>query len=190
MTKRKLPETSKVLVFIGPSGVGKSTIVRSLVGTGALELTRTWTDREPRAGENEIEHEFVSPVEFDELTRKGFFAHEPITLFGLPYRYAMPWILQPAPNKIPGVMSRVMALKTLNQLYPNRLIYQIEAPKDLVAERLLARHSHGVPLGSRLRDYESEIKAGRRIAHRIFTNIDSLESLLAKMLTAISQDFE
>jgi hypothetical protein len=93
-----LPFDAPVLLFIAPSGTGKSTIVRRLVKDGLVELTPTWTDRPARDGEEELEHVIVTSDELDRKAAEGYFAHEPIYLFNLPYRYASPKIPVPKVN--------------------------------------------------------------------------------------------
>lgn len=58
-----------VLVVIGPSGSGKSSLVQALAKTGEIAVHPTWTTRPPRADECEgcVEHRFFSEQAFAEL---------------------------------------------------------------------------------------------------------------------------
>lgn len=190
LNQNLLPADSRVLVFIGPSGAGKSTVVKLLAEAGLIEITPTWTDRPLRPNEAELEHKFVSSDEFDRLVKQNFFAHEPLQLFGLPYRYAIPLIKTPTSAKVPAFMSRVMAVDLADQIYPNRIIYQIEAPLSKIRARLLQREQSGIELGTRLNNIEKEIQAGRSIADRIFQNDQSLKQLADKIARAIKEDFK
>jgi guanylate kinase len=189
MTEQLLPPDASVLVIIGPSGVGKSAIVRELVDIDLIDLTPTWTDRPPRSEENELEHAFVTSERFDQLVEEDFFSHPPLTFFNLPYRYAVPKLRMPRPDQTPAVMARISARPLIDKLYPNRIFYQIEAPYKLVASRLEERAQTGDQLGSRLTDYDIEISQGREVARRTFMNDGPLSSVLRQIIDAISEDF-
>jgi guanylate kinase len=182
-----LPRTSPILAIIGPSGAGKSTIVERLVEKGILEITPTWTDRPPRGSEKELEHVFVAPGELDQKVNEGYFAHDPIRLFNLPHRYASPKIAAPKSNKVPCVMVRAAVMPLVDKLYPNRIVYQIEAPKDVVKSRLQSRNEQ--ELGRRFTDYQQEINRGREYAKRTFINNGNLETIVDEIIAALKIEF-
>lgn len=184
-----LPKNKPILAIIGPSGTGKSTIVNALAATGLINLTPTWTDRPQRPGEDELEHKFVNSEEFERLENAGFFLHKPVSYFNLQYRYALPRIPNPSPNTIPVIMARIMALELLNHFYPERIIYQIEAPIEIVRMRLEKRSRQGVALGSRLSDFETEQQEGRKHAKRLITNDGSVEQSLNEIRKYLRLDF-
>ena len=183
-----LPANAPLLVFIGPSAVGKSTLVAELVKQGLLEVTPTWTDRRQRPDEIELEHKFVSRHTFDKQESTKFFAHPPLTFFGLPYRYATPHPVIPESGVVPAVMARFQAVNLVTTLFPNRVIYQIEASQAVVAERLAKRTKAGDEIGTRLHDYETEIIEGRNVANRIFDQVDLTEMVVA-VRQALKIDF-
>ena len=86
-------------------------------------------------------------------------------------------------------MGRVMTVELTNKYYPNRVIYQIEAPKKTVEARLLERQAAGQPLGTRLTGFDEEKAAGRTVADRVFSNNSDLKSVVASIKTAIKADF-
>ncbi len=182
-----LTSSAPLLIFIGPSGTGKSTIIQELIETNVIELTPTWTDRPRRDGEAEIEHVFVTPQVLNKKFKEEYFAHPPIQLFGLPYKYAAPKIPIPKPGKIPSLMSRVMAMPLSDRLYPNRIVYQIEAPKKVANARLMERQD--LNFGTRISDYDKEISQGREFATRIFVNDGDLHKVVDEIITAIGNDF-
>ncbi|MEG4282898.1 guanylate kinase [Microcoleus sp. A006_D1] len=83
-------KSGKLIVLTGPSGVGKGTLVRSLLNRHPeLHLSVSVTTREPREGEIEGQHyyfvsrsRFEQMVEADELAEWAEFAGN---LYGTPY---------------------------------------------------------------------------------------------------------
>ncbi len=74
MPKRKAKK-GLLVVISGPSGVGKSTVVKELLKLSSkIELSRSVTTRPPRPGEKKDEdYTFVSEKEFLELERRKEF---------------------------------------------------------------------------------------------------------------------
>src|ERR671916_267589 len=66
---------AKVFVITGPSGVGKGTLIRTLLErVGELELSVSATTRRPRPGETEgVAYHFLSEDEFERRARGGDF---------------------------------------------------------------------------------------------------------------------
>jgi guanylate kinase len=66
---------AKVFVITGPSGVGKGTLIRTLLErVGELELSVSATTRRPRPGEaHEVDYHFLSDEEFERRVRAGDF---------------------------------------------------------------------------------------------------------------------
>jgi guanylate kinase len=65
----------RVFVITGPSGVGKGTLIRSLLDRHPeLELAISATTRTPRLGEQDgVDYHFLDPDEFDRLVADGEF---------------------------------------------------------------------------------------------------------------------
>ena len=66
----------KLVVFSGPSGVGKTTVLQRLFERAPVPLVASVsaTTRQPRPGEKDgIDYHFLSPAEFEELRRKDEF---------------------------------------------------------------------------------------------------------------------
>jgi guanylate kinase len=66
---------AKVFVITGPSGVGKGTLIRTLLErVGELELSVSATTRRPRPGEaHEVDYHFLSDDEFERRVQQGDF---------------------------------------------------------------------------------------------------------------------
>lgn len=88
------PTTSgKLVVISGPSGVGKSTVVREVLARfgGRLRLSVSATTRPPRPGEREgVEYHFLSDEEFSRRRSAGEFL-ECIEVFGHGHWYGTLW---------------------------------------------------------------------------------------------------
>jgi guanylate kinase len=65
----------RVFVITGPSGVGKGTLIRSLLDrVSELQLAVSATTREPRAGEHDgVDYHFLTDAEFDGRVINGEF---------------------------------------------------------------------------------------------------------------------
>lgn len=177
---------AKVFIIIGPSAVGKSTIVRHILkSTDKLRLIPTWTDRPKRKEEDEIEHIFVSNLDFTKKISEGYFL-EIAQPFNLPYRYGMPKIKY-SKNRTPLLMLRAEFVPLLKKYFSNTIIYQIEAPKDFAKNNLSLRDEQ---IGNRLTDFKKEIKLGRNYANKIFYNNSMVKEkdLVQEMLTTILRE--
>lgn len=181
-----------ILVIIGPSGVGKSTVIRQLVDEGLVVVNPSWTTRPPRPGElgEGTEHRFVTEAEFKEKEGTGYFL-EAVQMFGLPYYYGLPAVQASKPECVSVIVLRATLMPLLNKYYSNTIVYQISGDLSRIKQRLEERQAHGEPIGSRLSDYEQEITLGKQYAKRSFVNDNDDIALLADELrTAIQEDFK
>ena len=178
-----------VLVFIGPSASGKSSVVRELHEAGAITVHPTWTTRPRRIDESEgsLEHRFVLPEEFDELCARGFFL-DTVMMFGLPYRYGLPAPRVAESGPIDAVMLRAPLIARFARVVPQHLVYQIEDSADRTRARLIARGCSLTELAARIDDNHKEIAAGRQLADRVFVNDGSLTDLVARITSALGAD--
>ncbi|HET7673087.1 MAG TPA: hypothetical protein VFK11_01060 [Candidatus Saccharimonadales bacterium] len=184
-----LEKSQPLLVIIGPSGTGKTTVISRLAARKILEVAPSWTTRPKRYDEddNTIEHVFCDEEEFNRAKEKGFFV-ETVKPFGLPYEYGLPRIKTPSGGAIPAVMLRAPLIVRLLPHYDNPVIYQIEADKDRVKEALEKRAVAGSEPGTRLKDYEAELKLGRKLAGKIFINED-LDETVEQIARELVKDF-
>src|SRR4030095_14446484 len=79
-----------VLVIIGPSASGKSSLVRELHRRRVVRAHPTWTTRPRRDAEpgGPPQHRFAWAAESDELCARGH-SLAPAALPGLPHRYGL-----------------------------------------------------------------------------------------------------
>ena len=180
-----------LLVFIGPSGAGKSSVVRGLADRGVIAVHPTWTTRPRRRDEldGSIEHHFVTESEFLRRRDDGFFLHS-VSMFGLPSWYGLPSIVWTEDDPaVDAVMLRAPLVPILRSVYPDLVIYQIEAPGDLIESRLATRGCASAERDARLVDNERELAEGRRVAHRHFDNHGALDVVIDAVEHAIRSDF-
>lgn len=179
----------KILVIIGPSGTGKSTIVQKLQSDGLIEVTPTWTTRPPREHEllETVEHCFVNQETFDAQKAASFFL-DTVQVFNLPYQYGIPELTTTNESLIPTIMLRAPLVERVPTYYANFIVYHIESDQARVREALHARTQAGEPIGNRLDDYQKEVLLGRSLAHRVFINI-SLQKTIKEITQALSEDF-
>lgn len=178
-----------VVVFIGPSASGKSSVVRDLHEAGVVRVHPTWTTRPRRVDESNgsLEHRFVTDAEFDALCADGFFL-DTISMFGLSYRYGLPPVRPSAAGPIDSVMLRAPLVARFGQFVPHALVYQIEDTAARTRARLIARGCPAEELAARADDNDREIVGGRRLAHRVFSNDGSLCDLVNRISSALDAD--
>jgi len=184
-------KAAKFLVIIGPSGVGKTTLVKTLRDRKILHPIPSWTTRPPRPREEDeqVDHIFVSEKEFEHRSKSGFFLEE-VRMFGLPYRYGLPPIEPESLGAIPVLLLRAPLVSLLQKHYSNYHIYQVEDSYERVSQRLHERSEQGERQGERLVMYEKEIATGRKLADRVIKNDGDFEALVTKAEAYILQDFD
>jgi guanylate kinase len=167
-----------VLAVIGPSGSGKSSVVRELHRRGLVQVRPTWTTRPRRAEEahGSVEHRFVSDTRFDLLERAGFFL-DTVAMFGLPYRYGMPGPATFGAAATEVVMLRAPLVERFGRFGVDFTVVQIEDTPQRTRARLVRRNLDGAELQARLADNERELALGRAIADVVLVNDDSIAAL-------------
>jgi guanylate kinase len=92
----------KLVVISGPSGVGKSTVVRQIIDKfdGRLRLSVSATTRPPRGAEQDgVDYHFLSDAEFGRRMADGEFL-ESVEVFGRGHWYGTLW------SEVRGSLSR------------------------------------------------------------------------------------
>ena len=178
-----------VLLIIGPSGTGKTSVVRQLLRRGLITVTPTYTTRPRRADERDgcDNHRFVTDEQFSWLEARGAFLGT-ATLFGLPHRYGLPALAE-APGRVPTIVARAAVTPAIVEHHPRHVIWQVEAPAERLLAAMVARRSPAPEIDARLRNLDAEVMAGRRLADAVFVNdgrldvtVDAMEARLRAQL--------
>jgi guanylate kinase len=188
-----MADAHPVLVIIGPSGSGKSTLVEELVRRGLVRVVPTFTTRPPRPAEQGWRvptHRFVSEQEFDDLCRQGRLAHTG-SIDGLPYRYGLPPIVPRGGGPVDAVVLRADHVRQFVDAVPGCVVYEVDAPDPVVADRLRRRGGSPAELSARLRDNTAsrQLASSQRVADRRFTNDRSVPDLADAVASAMAIDF-
>lgn len=182
---------ARLLVTIGPSGSGKSSVVGRLAASGLLRVHPTWTTRPRRTDElgGALEHRFVSNAEFDDAVDRDTFVGT-VAPFGMPYRYGLPRLVVQPRGPIDAVMLRARLVDRVRDLYGDLVVYAIVADPETTSARLLARGLGAEELRRREDDNLNECAEAATIAHRVFDASGcGLASLASAITAALEVDF-
>jgi len=145
-----------IIALIGPSGAGKSTLVDYYLKQHPdARLHKSITTR-PVRSDSDTSHRFVSDEEFDRLAAAGELI-KPVEAFG--YRYAITKI--PEYDGITFVLLRYQFVEEFKRFYPEAKVIHIEAPVDVLMERIASRGDVARADDSLV---QAEIIAGQRVA--------------------------
>jgi guanylate kinase len=170
MAARLSPE-SFVAIIMGPSGVGKDTLIGEMAGIGRpphFHLNASWTTRPRRHGEAPDAYHFVDRAEFERAEAAGEFLQTNKNIYGnwygTPYPTALPEDTVELFNVLAESAGRVQAY------FPHARLYLIEPPSLPELRRRL--ESRGVfdfaDLERREHAADAELRAAREIAdHRL-----------------------
>lgn len=187
--QERLDPDSLIIVLIGASAVGKSSIAERLCESGVAEATPTWTTRPPRDGEanTAYDHHFVSDDEFDAQSRKGAFLDER-ELYG--FRYGVPLLSRPPEGREALMVLKPLFMEKFLELFPATRIYQIEASPEILPERMRTRGQSEDDITRRMGLHEAESAEARRYAHAVFSNDAALELTVGMVEDQIAADRE
>ena len=185
--------SSGLLVIIsGPSGVGKSTICRSLVDRVGAELSISATTR--AAGANEVEgrdYFFLSEQKFKERLKKGEFL-EHAEVFGHWYgTLAEPVKQALQTGQIVVLEIDVNGAKQIRQNFDRARMFLILPPEPAtLSERLSSRKRDAeAVIADRLAKADGEIRFARESGCYDHTIVnDNLEEAIDQIVTLINQE--
>lgn len=169
-----------IFVLSGPGGVGKGTVVRRLLEVDPrLRLSRSWTTRPRRQGEDEDAYTFVDPQTFEaHLVRDGFLEFDEFlgNLYGTPVPDSLD-----DPDHDLLLEINVQGAAQVRRQRPDAFVILLVAPSREVQEaRLRARGDDDAHVAKRLAIAAAEEVKGRALADAVVVN-DDLERAVAEV---------
>lgn len=180
-----------IFVVSGPGGVGKGTVVKRLLGLlDGVHLSRSWTTRSRRPGEDASSYVFVERPEFEAKAAAGGFL-EWTEFAGTGHLYGTP-----RPEAIGSRDGRSDLLleiemdgaRQIRRDHPDAVLILVVAPSIAVQEeRLRGRGDSEEAVTRRLEVGRDEEILGRQIADHVVVN-DDVERA-ARELAGIIQSY-
>lgn len=173
------------MIVAGPGGVGKGTVVRSLVERDPkLWLSRSWTTRDRRPGEAEDAYHFVSREQFEERVADDGFLEWADFLGQL--------MGTPTPDDVPDGVDLVLEIdvqgaEQVLSRDPDSLFVFMDAPsREEQAARLRARGDSEEQVARRLANADAERARGEALGAVVVVN-DQVESTVADLEALIAE---
>ena len=189
------PRQGRVIVFSGPSGVGKGTLLKRLFAETELPLTLSVsaTTRAPRPGEvNGVHYWFLSREEFLKRRDNGEFIESFEVYPGGAWYGTLLETVKNAVDQGRWVVLEidVKGAKKIVERIPDALTVSIAPPSvDDLRKRLLARGSESVEeIEKRVAQAQSEIDASGFYRRRVVN--DDLDAALAEIIDILKRDVE
>jgi guanylate kinase len=183
----------KVFVITGPSGVGKGTLIRTLLErVPELELAVSATTRRPRAGEaHGVDYHFLSDGEFERRVRAGDFV-EHARYSGRRYGTLRSELAQRLDGGHPVVLEiEVQGARQIRERMPEAVQIFIAPPsEEALRTRLVGRGTDDPgQVAARLDTAREELSAQDEFAHVVINDrledaSDALERCVRKHLAA------
>ena len=184
----------RVFVITGPSGVGKGTLIRSLLDrVPELELSVSATTRKPRLGETQgVDYHFLDDREFERRVRDGAFV-EHADYSGRRYGTLRSDLDQRLARGVPVVLEiEVQGARQVAETMPEAERIFIAPPSDdALRARLVGRGTDSPEdVERRLATAREELRALEEFPHVVYNDrledaVDALEELVR---TALASD--
>ena len=173
----------KVFVITGPSGVGKGTLIRTLLDrVPELELSVSATTRKPRLGETHgVDYHFLDDAEFDRRVQAGEFV-EHATYSGRRYGTLRSDLEQRLTRGVPVVLEiEVQGARQIAETMPEAVRIFIAPPsEDALRTRLIGRGTDAPEdVEKRLATAREELRAQDEFPHVVRN--DRLEDAVAAL---------
>jgi guanylate kinase len=184
---------ARVFVITGPSGVGKGTLIRTLLGRlPELELSVSATTRGPRLGETHgVDYHFLDDGEFDRRVEAGEFV-EHATYSGRRYGTLRSDLQQRLARGAPVVLEiEVQGARQIAETMPEAVRIFIAPPsEEALRARLIGRGTDSPEdVEKRLASSAKELEARREFPHvvvndRLEDAVVALEELVRSALAS------
>lgn len=185
--------TGKLVLVIGPSGVGKSVILRALkVRHPALVFPRSATTRRRRPGEKDDLYRFVSSMEFDALIAQGKVLEWAVVHGGERYGTLADEIVPPMEQG--KIVVREVDVQGFESIRAHALFSGPRARHPLLSvfilpesrDQLVARIRKRAPMGAdelarRLKSMDRELEAAPLCTAQIVNREGALEQTIAEV---------
>jgi guanylate kinase len=178
---------ARAVVITGPSGVGKGTLIRSLLERmPGLELSVSATTRRPRVGEtNGVDYHFLSPAQFEQRVAAGDFV-EHADYAGARYGTLRSELDTRTAAGAPVLLEiELQGARQVRETMPEAVQVFIAPPSlDALRARLVGRGTdEPAQIEARLRTAEREVAAQDEFAHvvvndRLEDAVDALEAVV------------
>lgn len=136
-------KTGRIFLIDGPSGTGKSTLLRGLLALPELNLEycRRVTTRAPRPDEaGHSDYEFITQERFSELAARGELAEYRNFLFGMSYglpRAPVEEVILTGRNAL--AITNLGTFKEVKAVWPDSVTILLISPIEEIEARLRAR---------------------------------------------------
>ena len=174
---------AKVFVITGPSGVGKGTLIRSLLQrVPELELSVSATTRRPRLGETHgVDYHFLAEDEFEHRVHGGEFV-EHASYSGRRYGTLRSDLEQRLARGVPVVLEiEVQGARQIAEAMPEAERIFIAPPSDEALRARLIGRGANTPedVEERLASAREELRAQDEFPHVVYN--DRLEDAVAAL---------
>jgi guanylate kinase len=186
-----------LFVLVGPSGVGKNTIIRKLLTNNPrMDRIRTYTTRPARKDEIQgDQYHFVSYDEFRELALAGRLMEADASIqghdvYGLGALYSMPENLfeEISPSKHLVIAEvDIYGMRRLRGRFPDCVTIFVSAPPDVLRQHIRERpddHMDQESLDQRMNTAREQIRAAGEFDYLVFNEDDRLEETV-RLIEAI-----
>lgn len=176
----------RIVVISGPGGVGKGTVVRELVARDPrLWLSRSWTTRARRPGEDPDAYHFVSPGEFLTHVEEGGFLE---WVEFLDYLQGTP-VPEVPEGRVVILEIDVHGARQILSRYPHAVSVFVDAPSREEQEaRLRGRGELPERIAQRLAKAAEEAQIARELGsvevinHDVDQAVADIEAIIAGLL--------
>jgi guanylate kinase len=178
---------ARVFVITGPSGVGKGTLIRTLLErVPELELSVSATTRAPRPGERDgVDYHFLTDPEFDGRVLAGEFV-EHASYAGRRYGTLRAELEQRLARGAPVVLEiEVQGARQVREAMPEAVQVFIAPPSEEALRARLVGRGTDAPqeVEARLATAHEELRAQREFPHvvvndRLEEAVDAVEALV------------